>query len=94
MEVTQYIFQSPYTSSVQVGRVDPATVKKEEITQDEGLSNLDTQLQDSSPEYLAQTSSASAINVVSSSSNSSVSAALEKFSSLNTLAQAKSAFEV
>ena len=32
MNVTQYTFQSPYSSPVQVGRLDPSSVKEEEST--------------------------------------------------------------
>ena len=32
MQVAQYTFQSPSTSPVQVGRLDPSSLKKEETT--------------------------------------------------------------
>ena len=32
MNVAQYTFQSPYSSAVQVGRLDPSSVKEEEST--------------------------------------------------------------
>jgi len=38
MNVTQYTFQSPSTSQVQVGRLDPSSVK-EEKTQSESKSS-------------------------------------------------------
>ncbi|MFT7004238.1 MAG: hypothetical protein ACJAWW_001595 [Sulfurimonas sp.] len=44
MNVTQYTFQSPYNSSIQVGRVDPNSRK-------------DASTQDSSPEFLKNTNS-------------------------------------
>jgi len=37
MQVAQYIFQSPYTSSVQVGRLDPSS------SQDQSSSDTNTQ---------------------------------------------------
>ena len=37
MQVAQYLFQSPYTSSVQVGRLDPSS------SQSQGTSETNTQ---------------------------------------------------
>ena len=37
MQVAQYLFQSPYTSPVQVGRLDPSS------SQDQGTSDANTQ---------------------------------------------------
>ena len=93
MEVQQYIFQSPFTSSVQVGRVDPSSVKSEEKPQEEATETK-VQEQDNTLESLdLQTSSAAAINVATSTSNQGVSQSLEKFSALNALAQAQTAFK-
>jgi len=94
MEVQQYIFQSPSTNPVQVGRADPASVKSETKSQEQVPQSPERTVQQQSPEFLAQTSGASSINVATSLSNAGVSASLESFSSLNNLAQAKAAFEV
>jgi len=36
MDVTNYIFQSPYSSPVQVGRPDTSSVKKQGVQKDSG----------------------------------------------------------
>ena len=36
MNVDRYLFQSPYSSQVQIGRPDPAIVQKEDVAATEG----------------------------------------------------------
>lgn len=39
MNVAQYTFQSPYSSPLQVGRLDPSSVKEEEEGEDTSSAN-------------------------------------------------------
>lgn len=41
MEVKQYIFQSPYSSQVQFGRLDPSSVQKEQTSKEDTLNLTD-----------------------------------------------------
>jgi len=45
MQVKQYIYQSPYSSPVQMGRVDPNSVKDESTTKNSDTTFTQTQTQ-------------------------------------------------
>lgn len=49
MNVQQYLFQSPYNSSVQVGRPDPSS--KQEDVSNESSDQLDTNVKQQQPEH-------------------------------------------
>jgi len=53
MQVNQYLFQSPSSSPVQVGRLDPASVEKE-TTSNITTANLDTSSSKSQPVHSTQ----------------------------------------
>jgi len=67
MQVTQYIFQSPSTSPVQVGRVDPSSVKNE--SQNSTLPSSVTNQSLQKAESFTQTQKSSVTPSVSSSSS-------------------------
>lgn len=93
MEVSSYIFQSPYSSAVQVGRPDPQAQKQESQNSE---SNALLQTQDSKinnpSAFVQQINSTSSVNVVVSTTNTSVSNSLNSFSSLNAQAKSITAF--
>ena len=62
MNVQQYLFQSPYTSSVQVGRPDPSSKPAE--TTNETSAQLDTNVTQQQPEHPTQVESANTVSSV------------------------------
>jgi len=95
MEVQKYVFQSPYHSSVQVGRPDmQAQAQQSQNSAVDAISKTDKQTTQVSNEYIANRSSGASVNVAVSSTNGSVSASLENFSALNTQIQASEAYSL
>lgn len=85
MNVTSYIFQSPYPSPVQIGRPDPqAKVEDEPSKVAEAPIQTSSKTQPGADAYVAQaTKSGGSVNVASSSTDSGVSSSLQSFSSIN-----------
>lgn len=92
MEVSSYVFQSPYHSSVQVGRPDPLAPKSESSSADEGdylgLQEHNKLALDAA--MVAKQSSG--INVALSMTNESVSNSVSGFQSLNAQIQASQVY--
>jgi hypothetical protein len=94
MNVSSYIFQSPYPNQFQIGRPDPS-VKESEAQQDavDSMSKASTQpLQQKTEGYLAEAKTGASVNVAGSIVNSGVSSALEGFSAVNNQMQAVAAY--
>lgn len=94
MNVSSYIFQSPYPSPIQIGRPDPsATVEEEPKKAVAELSEKSAKPQPSADAYVAQaTNSGASVNVAASSTDSGVSSSLNEFTTLNTQTQAADAY--
>jgi len=93
MQVSSYIFQSPYPSAIQVGRPNPqAETSSNEEPATQEVAQTDKKISESSSEYVAQSSAASSVNVAVSSTDSTVSDSLDTFSTLNTQLKAVEAF--
>lgn len=94
MNISSYIFQSPYPSPIQVGRPDPQAEKEEAGTKPaETLAQTNKKAQPGAEAYVAQkTGSVSFVNVVASSTDSGVSSSLGEFTSLNNKSQAAEAY--
>jgi hypothetical protein len=94
MNVSSYIFQSPYPSPIQVGRPDPQAEKQEvESKPVETLTQTSNKVQPSAEPYIAQaTGSGASVNVAASSTDSGVSSSLGEFTSLNNKSQAAEAY--
>ncbi len=94
MNISSYIFQSPYPSPIQVGRPDPQAEKQEvESKPVETLTQTTKKAQPGAEGYIAQaTGSGAFVNVAASSTNSSVSSSLGEFTSLNNKSQAAEAY--
>ena len=93
MEVTKYVFQSPYPSSVQVGRPDPQAKTDDNAQQAvDSFSKVDKKTSESSVEFVGQVSSGTSVNVAVSSTDPALSSSLETFSSLNTQVQGLEAY--
>jgi fatty acid/phospholipid biosynthesis enzyme len=93
MEVQSYLFQSPYHTSVQVGRPNPAAEEEESAVESQTLVAASDQ-KNSSLEQVLKLSQADSVNVAVSLSNSGVSSALAQFSDLNAAVQEQSAYSV
>ncbi|MDF1881129.1 hypothetical protein JHD50_07400 [Sulfurimonas sp. MAG313] len=87
MQVQQYIFQSPSTSAVQVGRPDPSTSEKSQVSP--ALTDIDRNPNLDSNSFKFTLSS---VNVASSSSNVDVSSSLKTFSDINAQVQGTAAY--
>lgn len=71
MQVNQYLFQSPSTSPVQVGRLDPASVEKETTANtNTSTANLATSTAKSQPVHSTQVESVQTAQVVEPTINS------------------------
>jgi len=94
MNVTSYIFQSPYPSPIQVGRPDPQSQTAEEPSKVEDAPvQKNAKSQPGADAYVAQaTSSGDSVNVAASSTDSGVSSSLNEFTSLNNKTQAVDAY--
>ena len=94
MEISSYVFQSPYPTSVQVGRPDPQAVSQSNENEAvDALSKAGSDTLKEAEAYQLQ-STGSSVNVAVSSADSGVSYSLETFSSLNTQVQASEAYDV
>ncbi len=84
MQVSSYVFQSPYPSAVQVGRPDPLAQKQEDdASAVDALSQAGNQSMRDAQAYKAQVSRGASVNVAASSTDSGVSSSLGEFTSLN-----------
>jgi len=94
MNISSYIFQSPYPSPIQVGRPDPQAEKQEvESKPVETLTQTTNKAQPNAEAYVAQaTSSGASVNVAASSTDSGVKSSLGEFTSLNNKSQATEAY--
>jgi len=93
MEISTYVFQSPYPSSVQVGRPDPlASSSPENGEVVDALSNSGNDTLKEAQIYQSGVSSGASINVAVSSTDRGVSSSLDTFSALNAQAQASEAY--
>lgn len=95
MNVSSYIFQSPYPSPIQIGRPDPSAQVEEEpkkAVEELAQGNV-AKPQPSADAFLAQaTNSGNSVNVAASSTDSGVSSSLGEFTTLNTQTQATEAY--
>lgn len=89
MEVQKYVFQSPYSSAVQVGRLDPASSDTQLAVDALASAGNETQIEAESYKF---ESTLSSVNVAISSTDSGVSSSLDTFSTLNTQVQASQAY--
>ena len=93
MQVSSYIFQSPYPSSFQVGRPDPlAKTQEESSAATDALSDIGNQSKRDAQAYKAQASTGASVNVAVSSTDSGVSEALSTFTTLSAKNQAAEAY--
>ena len=96
MNVSSYIFQSPYPNQFQIGRPDPAV--KQEQQQEEAvnaLNNIATKpTQQNVDAYMSQAKTGASVNVAGSSADAGVSAAIDGFSSANNQIQASAAYSI
>ncbi len=94
MNISSYVFQSPYPNQFQIGRPDPS-LKQNEQQQEaaDGFNKIAQQpLQKEVEGYLSSAKTGASVNVANSVANSDVSAAIESFTSANNLVQAASAY--
>ena len=95
MDVTSYVFQSPYPQPVQFGRPDPvAQAQQKQQENSERLTTIgnDTQREVQQYQYAATSQTGSAVNVAASTTDAGVSASLEAFTNVNTQVQASAAY--
>lgn len=95
MNVSSYIFQSPYPQAVQFGRPDPvaeAQKQQEENTKQLSQTTTDTSQKAEQYQYTATSQTGSSVNVAASSTDSGVTGALAEFTSVNTQVQAAAAY--
>ncbi len=93
MQVSSYVFQSPYPSAVQVGRPDPQAQKEEENNAAvDTLSSITNQTKNDAQAYKAQVSTGASVNVAASSTDTAVSSSLGEFTTLNAQNQAAEAY--
>ena len=93
MQVSSYVFQSPYPSAVQVGRPDPLAKAQEESSASvDAVSDLGNQTKREAEAYKAQVSTGASVNVAVSSTDSVTSSSLGEFSTLNAQNQAAEAY--
>ena len=64
MNVQQYLFQSPYTNSVQVGRPDPSSKPEETTSNETSSAQVDTNVTKQQPEHPTQVESANTVSSV------------------------------
>ncbi|MEA2110493.1 MAG: hypothetical protein U9P71_00440 [Campylobacterota bacterium] len=91
MEVQSYTFQSPYPSQMQRGKVVPQPEEQESSTAPKAEEIKDETLQKAEL-YSSGVSSASSVNVASSTTDSAVSSSLAEFTQINTQLQAEQAY--
>lgn len=92
MNISSYIFQSPYPSPIQVGRPDPQAEKQEvESKPVETLAQTSKKTNPGAEAYVAQVTGSS-VNVAASSADKGVSSSLGEFTSLNNKSQAAEAY--
>jgi hypothetical protein len=95
MNVSSYIFQSPYPQQVQFGRPDPVAEsqqKADENTRQLGATKSATQQQSETYEYGTVSQTGSSVNVAASSTDTGVSASLSAFTTVNSQIQAAAAY--
>ena len=93
MQVSSYVFQSPYPSAVQVGRPDPLAQSQENSDSAvDSLSDVGNQTKRDAQAYKTQVSTGASVNVAASSMDSAVSGSLGEFTSLNAQTQATEAY--
>jgi len=93
MQVSSYVFQSPYPSSFQVGRPDPsAQTEESKSVATDALSDIGNQSKRDAESYKAQVSAGASVNVAASSADSGVSESLGEFTTLNSKTQASEAY--
>lgn len=92
MQVTSYTFQTPYPQPFQVGRPDPSSMKKEDSTQNPGVTesqkNVTGDAQIKPTLHSGITVSLSALEAGSSQQS------VSEFKSLSTVTQAQKAYSV
>ncbi len=95
MNVTSYVFQSPYPQPVQFGQPDPVAKAQEQMQESsQEFSSAPTPTQQEAEGFLGSitASAAPSVNVAASTSDSGVSSALSDFSTANAQVQAASAY--
>ena len=95
MDVTSYIFQSPYPQAVQFGRPDPvaaAQQKQQENSAQLSTTANQTQQEAKAYQYSATSQTGASVNVAASTSDSGVAASLDAFTTVNTQVQASAAY--
>ena len=95
MNVSSYIFQSPYPQQVQFGRPDPvvqAQQKAEENTQQLGTTKSAAQQVSEIFQSSTVAQTAPSVNVAASTSDAGVTASLSAFTTLNSQLQAAAAY--
>jgi len=93
MEIPTYVFQSPYSSAVQVGRPDPQAVTQEKTSEAvDVLSKTGNVAMAEAEAYLTQVSSGASVNVAQSLTDTGLNSSLEGFSSLNQQSKALEAY--
>jgi hypothetical protein len=92
MQVTSYTFQTPYPQAVQIGRPDPASVKKEDNTQNPAVTESQNV---SGGEAKIKPTLDSGISVsLSTLESGSAQKSVSEFKSLTTVNQAQKAYSV
>ena len=94
MTISSYTFQSPYPNQIQVGRPDPQP--QHQAQRSEGVdtfSKAENRLaQEQSEAYIPQTQTGASVNIAQTSTASSVSSALNSFTTINNQVQAETAY--
>ena len=94
MDISSYVFQSPYPHQFQIGRPDPSMQQQEQ--QEEAVQGLQEAqsmpLRQEAEAYLQSAQSAPSVNVAQSSTDASVSSAIDGFTSANNLIQGAAAY--
>jgi len=92
MEVSSYVFQSPYPSAIQVGRPDPQSSNEDKSTEViDTLSKANNSTLQEAQSYKFQ-STLSSVNVAVSSTDTGLSSSLESYNTLKGQAQASDAY--
>lgn len=95
MQVSSYLFQSPYPQQVQFGTTDP--VAQSQQTQQDNSTQIaqtptTTQQQAGQYQYTATSQTGSSVNVAASSTNVGVATSLETFTAASNQMQAAQAY--
>lgn len=94
MNVSSYLFQSPYPSQVQIGRPDPSA--QQQAQQNDSVTQIAKNemqpTQAKADAFLAANRTGASVNVANASTDTAVSTALESFATASSQIQAAEAY--